>query len=161
MRKYEGKMALNYDKDRANNSKYLWQQQTIESILRSFRPKAVMDVPVGTGRFFPVYKEIGCEVLGVDVSQDMLDIADDKGFGFPLIKADVFTIDLWDFVVCTRFFGHMRPNQKIQLLSKVADTMVLSHGPDGYLYFPASGLMIVGTHKMPENDIYVSILKRK
>jgi ubiquinone/menaquinone biosynthesis C-methylase UbiE len=47
--------------------------------LDELRPTAVLDCPVGTGRFFETYDDLNTEfVTGVDVSTEMLDLAAKK-----------------------------------------------------------------------------------
>lgn len=168
MRKYEGERAKNYEAQRKGNSVYDWQQQAVEMILRHYLPKSIIDVPVGTGRFFEAYMQLGCQVLGIDVSQDMLDLAHEKGYDYPLLKADVFDLELWDEVdhklfgghmtVCTRFFGHLSDRKKARLLGLLKGLVILSHGPDAFVFFEKLNIKLIFTTRMPEKHIHVSLI---
>ena len=71
----------------------------------------VLDVPVGTGRFLPIYESAGMDAVGVDVSEDMLAEARGKGTGAELQAGDIYALDFpnehFDAVVCFRIFNWM------------------------------------------------------
>jgi ubiquinone/menaquinone biosynthesis C-methylase UbiE len=48
----------------------------VRRMLRDMRGARVLDVPCGTGRFFPLYQRLGMRVTGVDSSWDMIQLAD-------------------------------------------------------------------------------------
>lgn len=73
--KYWGKTAEEYEEGRRHSSHWWREQLTVAKLLQRARVGAsdcVQDVPVGTGRFFPLYKRAGCTVIGVDASPDMI-----------------------------------------------------------------------------------------
>ena len=83
---------------------------------RAGRPQVVLDLPCGTGRFWPAIAAAGAErLLAGDNSEGMLKVAGDNGLGpgFPeqLINTSLFAIDLpddsVDFFACMRFFHHL------------------------------------------------------
>lgn len=52
------------------------EQRTMDRLLASVpRGLAVLDVPIGTGRFVPLYLARGLEVFGLDRSPDMVSVA--------------------------------------------------------------------------------------
>lgn len=79
-------------------------------------PREVLDLPCGTGRFWPAMAEAGVRsLIAGDNSEGMLEVAAGHRLGaeFPvrLIKTSVFDIDLpdrsVDLVACLRFFHHL------------------------------------------------------
>lgn len=86
------------------------------ALRRAGQPRVVLDLPCGTGRFWPAIAAAGTErLLAADNSEGMLEVA--RRFkvrpGFPeqLINTSLFAIDLpeasVDFVACMRFFHHL------------------------------------------------------
>jgi len=73
----------------------------------------LLDVPVGTGRFFPFYKEYGFKPTGVDISDDMLSEAagkaKDLGIEVELLNGSIeqlnFDEDSFVTVVCIRILN--------------------------------------------------------
>lgn len=163
MRKYEGERAQTYEEKRKGNKAWQWQQEIVEDILQRYQPRGVLDVPVGTGRFFEVYKKINAAVLGVDISKDMLKIASEKGYEIPLIQADIFKLQ-WEwpeFVVSTRFFGHLKSDKKRnEFLAKVTDRLLFSHGPNAYQYIRKQNLTIIETHDFEDGKHCISLVER-
>jgi len=117
--RYKGKRAENYDTVRGGQEK--WRKENV--IVGNFLSKisddvnSVLDVPVGTGRFFSCYKELGFEVFGLDVSEDMLEQASKKAdvldMDVNLLEGDVVSEALMvnvDLIVCTRFLNWININ---------------------------------------------------
>ncbi len=161
MRKYEGERAQTYDEKRAGNKAYQWQQAIVEDILRRHKPTHVMDAPVGTGRFFPIYEELGCDVIGIDISSDMLTIAQSKNKNnYVLLKANAFLIQWPSFVISTRFFGHLGKADKKRFLDKVTSRLLISHRPEDYQYFKPAKLTIIETHEYEDGRHCISLVER-
>lgn len=73
---YRGKMAEQYLQRRVTQEYWMLEQRTMDRLLASLpRCQAVLDVPIGTGRFVPLYLARGLEVFGLDRSPDMLSVA--------------------------------------------------------------------------------------
>lgn len=71
--KYHGALAQGYDAKREQSPKWLLEQRTIEDMLSDLPQRTiVLDCPVGTGRFLPFYVDKGFEIVGMDISADML-----------------------------------------------------------------------------------------
>lgn len=71
--KYHGDVAEGYDKKRLSQMKFHNEQAIITSMLADLSFGAsILDVPVGTGRFISTYLENGFNVIGMDLSEDML-----------------------------------------------------------------------------------------
>jgi len=73
---YRGEAAERYDERRAAREVFQWEAEVIERLLREHTQDThgatVLDAPVGTGRFIPIYLEQGLRVTGLDLSEDML-----------------------------------------------------------------------------------------
>jgi ubiquinone/menaquinone biosynthesis C-methylase UbiE len=102
--RYRRLTAENYERRRSGQGRWKKENAAVEEWLRG-QHGSVLDVPVGTGRFIPVYEKMGVNYLGVDVSEDMLAIARRRvksGYG----KVDLGSVfDLrhhYDTVICVR-----------------------------------------------------------
>lgn len=72
-RKYQGPVATGYDAKRQESPKWHAEHKAIEAYLSDLPAGAtVVDVPVGTGRFIPLYEDMKLKWRGFDVSADML-----------------------------------------------------------------------------------------
>lgn len=89
--KYIGAVAAGYDAKRAQSRKWLAEQRIVESMLDGLPAGAwIVDCPVGTGRFLPLYAERKYQVWGCDKSLDMLAQAAPKaGRNVRLTHADI------------------------------------------------------------------------
>lgn len=77
--KYHGSMSANYETKRKTQERWDIENATVEKMLRKLKPKSILDVPCGTGRFFNVYNSLGeVNVIAVDVSSSMLEQAQKK-----------------------------------------------------------------------------------
>jgi len=116
--------AIQYDERRYHSAEGRLFNEMETSVLRSWLPLAsgirVLDMPAGTGRLSLTLAETGAEVVGVDISANMLGMALLKkptqghrrasfaqGSGVQLPFAD----DTFDAVVSFKFF-HLIPNEK-------------------------------------------------
>lgn len=76
---YIDEIAATYEEDR--KSEHLWhiEQVYMEKVI-SLLPEesSILDIPVGTGRFLDIYQKKNNHVVGVDVSQAMLNEACNK-----------------------------------------------------------------------------------
>ena len=112
---YHGDVARDYLKKRLQQESWHREQAVVGELLGTL-PEGitVLDVPVGTGRFVEMCDDRRMSVTGVDISQDMLDMAretlGDELYGrCRMIKgsADELPFDAaaFDLVICFRFFG--------------------------------------------------------
>ena len=107
-KKYHGKMASDYEENRREQGRWKIENAEVERLLTELRPKSVLDVPVGTGRFIPVYDKLRVKhVVGVDISSSMLAIAGKKRVKYSKVKlyeGDARKIkESVDVAVCVRF----------------------------------------------------------
>jgi len=114
--KYKGAQARNYERTRTTHSTWQKENEIVTDYLNFLQEtgevNSVIDVPVRTGRFFPIYQKLDIYTVGLDISSDMLQQAKIKsenlGFLVALQEEDIvdgspeFTADL---VVCTRFMN--------------------------------------------------------
>jgi ubiquinone/menaquinone biosynthesis C-methylase UbiE len=71
--RYHGTRARDYNRRRERTALYDREQDTIDGFLERLpKGSSIVDVPVGTGRYFELYKKHGLVVTGLDVSEDML-----------------------------------------------------------------------------------------
>jgi len=86
------------------------------ALARAGHPRVVLDLPCGTGRFWPAIAEAGAErLIAADNSAGMLEVAGRNRLGpaFPeqLINTSMFAVDVpdesVDFFACMRFFHHL------------------------------------------------------
>jgi hypothetical protein len=74
--KYYGDVAAGYDAKREDNPKWHAEQKAMADLLARFPAGShILDIPVGTGRYFDIYRQRKFIVTGMDKSTDMLDQA--------------------------------------------------------------------------------------
>jgi len=88
-------IARHYDQLMAGVPYALWVNY-LEALLRrvNYRPKTVLDVACGTGNVSELLAERGYEVVGIDISPNMIEIARTKGSGVKYYVQDVSELDL-------------------------------------------------------------------
>ncbi len=93
-RKYFGDIAAGYEARREPQAKWQREQAVIsEWLCRYPAGTRVLDCPVGTGRFLPLYVAHEFEVTGIDISPDMLRVAKTKAApGQALRKGSIFDL---------------------------------------------------------------------
>ena len=110
-RKYHGRKAETYDEIREKQARWKWENEHVEQWLREVRPKSVLDVPCGTGRFLDVYRALKVRVVhGVDASDEMIGLAkrkvapgDNTVLEVGYATATGMQAGAFDCVVCVRF----------------------------------------------------------
>lgn len=125
---YHGDVARGYLEKRLKQEHWHREQTVVREMLQPMATGLqVLDVPVGTGRFVEMYLEKGMHVSGIDISQDMLDMARQtlgplhdrcemrRGSADELPYAD----GRFDLVVCFRFFGLIPLNMSKNVLAEI------------------------------------------
>ncbi len=131
---YVGKKATNYEAKRANKPKWRKEAVAVSQLLPP-NIKTVLDIPVGTGRFFKIYKERGLIITGFDTSNDMLAEARKKEIKATLLNCDIRHIDItplgivgkYDVSVCIRLSNWLEPydmSKSIKELARVSHTVI-------------------------------------
>lgn len=109
-RRYTGAAAQQYDAKRTGTLKWQTEQAIVERMLSGLPAgSSLVDIPVGTGRFLGLYRQLGIVATGMDVSADMLARAREKGTGVPLRLCDIRHISAadgeYDCALCVRFLN--------------------------------------------------------
>ena len=130
---YTGSVAQKYEDKRQSEDKWSNEQETILTILEQISDAddehlSILDVPVGTGRFFPFYKEFGFRATGADISNDMLIEAADKageiGFSVELKNDSIeqlsFDDGVFDNVLCIRILNWVDFNTLAKIFSELS-----------------------------------------
>ncbi len=127
-RQYEGILAQGYDrrvigtaiKRLESNREFNLLKELAASCLR---PNAmILDAPTGTARFLPMLQQLGHHVTGIDISRDMLKVANGRFRNgvVALVEGDCealpFKDETFDYVVSIRYMGHVPPQAKIKVL---------------------------------------------
>jgi 2-polyprenyl-3-methyl-5-hydroxy-6-metoxy-1,4-benzoquinol methylase len=127
-------IAEGYDRERFSSLPgRIFNALEKDCIRRAFRgisrTATLLDLPCGTGRFAEVLVGEGFHVVGVDISQAMLQVAQRKlkshGDRFEVRVADVFDLaqrepKRYDVALCARVLMHFPLEQQIRFLRSVA-----------------------------------------
>jgi ubiquinone/menaquinone biosynthesis C-methylase UbiE len=119
--KYDIKVSTNYDSDRQNEEHWLKENNFVFQHFEKHRAEHLLDIPVGTGRFFEFYENIN-KITGIDISDAMLTEAEKKlqslayAEKIRLEKGDVFNLKYrdasFDTIIVFRLF-HLIPEDKL------------------------------------------------
>lgn len=139
--RYYQDRAREYDRQRENQPSWSAEYRALEGLANNLgRRLSVLDVPVGTGRFFPVYGALEWRVSGLDVSSEMLDVARTQSAEYLITRPTLvegkatalpFSTSEFDVVVCFRFlqsivsFGDAQ--RVIGEISRVSKKFVVLH----------------------------------
>ena len=120
--KYDRGVASDYEKDREAERHWQREDEFIKSYFANHQVENLLDIPVGTGRFFQHYIWVKC-LTGVDVSEEMLTEARKK---LPLLpkhttvsleRGDVFELRFagaqFDLTIVCRLL-HLLPPQLLE-----------------------------------------------
>jgi ubiquinone/menaquinone biosynthesis C-methylase UbiE len=127
--RYRGAVATGYDSYRLKQPKWHREQEIVSSLLKVLpRNATLVDVPVGTGRFFEFYKSLGLRPTGVDISDDMLDQARQKahavGLDVTLEPGNILQLGYpdgtFDAALCLRLFNLIPLADVAQAVSELA-----------------------------------------
>ena len=125
-RPYDGPRALTYERLRREQREWVRELQIIgDAVVSMPGGSTVLDCPVGTGRFLPLYADRGLQAIGVDVSPDMLRQAQQKGTDARLVLGNI-TGDLVktvggfvDFAVCLRLINWLTEREAEQAFAQL------------------------------------------
>lgn len=117
------KEAKNYDQWYKSKLGGFVDRVETELALSLFKPTAgmrILDVGCGTGNFSVKLAEIGCKVVGIDISQEMLEVAKakakEKGLDIEFINMDVcgmkFSDEVFDGVFSMAAFEFIKEPKK-------------------------------------------------
>ena len=157
---YKNRIAEEYDKERFSSFKGrtydFFEQWSVGRAISNF-PKGslVLDIPCGTGRVSKYLYDLGYNVIGADISPDMLDIAKNK-YPIPFVQKDIEHIDYkdnsFDVIVCVRMMGHLPYENKIRALyemKRIAKNLIVTfyfkEKPEWYHLTPLSYEVLLGS----------------
>lgn len=129
-RKYHGRKAETYESVRTKQIRWGLENDEVRRMLEMVKPTTVLDVPVGTGRFIPMYVYVKTKVvIGVDISDEMLNQAQEKAtravrrnrIAIYLKNRDVLkmAIDPVDVSVCVRFLDLIEEDAMQKVMRKL------------------------------------------
>ena len=111
---YYGSNVSNYEEKRNKQEAWHIENELISKLIIEVvnEGETVLDLPVGTGRWFDLYKDKKLKPICIDISQDMIDYAREKakviGIDSKFIVKDVFLdskLPVADCLVAIRFFN--------------------------------------------------------
>lgn len=110
-RKYRGAYAAGYREKRVKQERWHLENEIVTEYLSGLpRNSKILDVPVGEGRFLPLYDTLKLKVTGIDVSEMMLKRARVKKGGRDaclhlgdLVSGLRYPAKTFDAAVCVRF----------------------------------------------------------
>jgi ubiquinone/menaquinone biosynthesis C-methylase UbiE len=124
--KYDEKIANNYDVDRQEEEHWKLENTYIEKFYKNRQLSTLLDLPVGTGRFLKYYENVNT-LIGIDISDDMLNIAKEKTkslqSNISLLKGDAFNLNYPDnyfmHTVCFRLLHLIPPEERQKLFNEL------------------------------------------
>ncbi len=139
--------ASHYDAEFQNDnspSGILWylEQQILERLLSGLTPSRALDFACGTGRILSFLETRVPETMGIDISEEMLNIARTRCLRSELICRDITRDpqsfgDHFDLITAFRFFLESQDELRNQVLDILREIIA----PNGYL--------IVNFHRNP------------
>jgi SAM-dependent methyltransferase len=116
--RFRGDVAATYLAEREDHPMWHGENAAMLNFLKQIPADSrVLDVPFGTGRFVPMYRERGYKVSGIEISDDMLAVAREQ-LGEDYDQMDIRQGDAlalpyadksFDAVVCIRFLESIIP----------------------------------------------------
>lgn len=126
-RAYDSGIASSYEDDRKVEKLWGLEQDYMQEAVRGMPAgSTLLDVPAGTGRFFPYYEAAKLDVLGVDISESMLAQARGKvtSQGIRLELGDARALSkpdgCFDYVICWRLLHLLPPDMLRPVVSELA-----------------------------------------
>jgi SAM-dependent methyltransferase len=126
---YRGPSATQYASRRARDRQWHRENDCMAHMLSGLPSRqTVLDVPFGTGRFAELYDRFQHEVIGVDISPDMLHaslrLPAVAGLSPLLVLGDAERLPLRDrsveFIVCARLFNWLPPEVRTIVIKEFA-----------------------------------------
>ena len=130
---YLGDEVKFYEEKRKKQAYWKKEQEVVFSFLKEIyqneglKKITALDIPVGTGRFFDFYKKLDFNCLGLDISEEMLEVAKNKSkslsFDVELKKGDITNIGLEsnsvDVVVCIRILNMLNFDNFLKAMKEI------------------------------------------
>lgn len=119
---YFGEKARVYDARNAATDKRRREDAALREFIADISG-TVLDIPVGTGHFLPLYKSLGMNVIGMDVSSEMMDQAKMKAPEIDFLYGDVLQIPLPDLsvdvAVCIRLLSLIDTHEMVLAIKEL------------------------------------------
>lgn len=152
---YDGSVSAS---ERDRSYPFAGYRDVLGFIYHAVRPscgKSVLDLGFGTAALSSRLYEEGCEITGVDFSDEMLRLAREKMPRAALFQAD-FTKELppeilgrsFDFIVGTYSFHHVPPPQRPEFMARLAGLLALR------------GQILIGDVMFPDAAAYEACRER-
>ena len=138
--KYKGDEAVQYEHTRSRHPSWVTEQRIVDELCREIPlGSTILDIPSGTGRFFPLYQRSGHRVLGSDISIDMFRQVPPERLQHPAFRGFVmcdaeklpYADESFDYVVCVRFLSLALPpstaEAALREFTRVAKKGVILH----------------------------------
>jgi ubiquinone/menaquinone biosynthesis C-methylase UbiE len=130
---YRGKVAKAYEAKRISQDKWNAEHAILKQWLAGYgEGTRVLDIPCGTGRFEPIYRAGKFQVIGRDISDDMLTEARRKCQGWNIGVGNVLNINMpdasVDVAVCVRLLNMLdaaETAQAVRELQRVSSGAVI------------------------------------
>ncbi len=101
-------------------------------------PKRVLDLGVGTGRELPALLDAGHVVTGVDCSDEMIALCNQRARTIPIVRADLWRALPFDdasFDAVVSLFGSLSHPPNAASITRLGQELASVLVPDGVLYF--------------------------
>jgi ubiquinone/menaquinone biosynthesis C-methylase UbiE len=103
-------------------------RRVLRGVIREMPRPTVLDIPCGTGRITEVLLDLGLEVVGGDISKEMMDVAREQcdrfGERVSFRQLDLDGLDLpdnrFDLVTCIRLLHHLETEDRGPILRELA-----------------------------------------
>jgi ubiquinone/menaquinone biosynthesis C-methylase UbiE len=123
---YNKHVANSYDVDRQEEIHWMLENSYIQTLYKNLHISTLLDLPVGTGRFMQYYENVK-NIVGIDISEDMLNIAKKKALQLPykilLQKGDAFHLtypnDFFLHTVCFRLMHLIPPDARQMFINEL------------------------------------------
>ncbi len=135
-------LAKYYDSIYSDKS-YKKETQFLISIFKKYNVKSVLDVGCGTGNHLAILEKNGFECVGLDLNQEMLDVAKQK-IKSKLIRGDMRNFDInrkFDTIIC--MYATFNHNLNLEDANKTINCFKK--------HLSSSGLVILDLHN-PQSD---------
>jgi len=122
-------------KEFACNVADLAPQQSIEKFINLLPPKAkILDLGCGSGRDAKIFSELGADILGIDFSSNLIEIAKSHALAATFELMDIEDLNLpegvYDGVWSICSLGHIAKNKLPNVLNKIYSLL----NKNGYFY---------------------------
>lgn len=107
-----------------------WERKAVDALLGKIDAERVVDIPAGTGKMAPVLREHASHVLACDVSEKMLDLAEETYRRSGPANLEFRIVDLaeatstirrkYDLTLCIRLMHRVPDEVKRKMLSEIA-----------------------------------------